>query len=231
MRYFKFIIALFSFSLFSCHGQTAGKPEKLDAKAFSEKIKSGEAIQLLDVRTPEEFNEQHIDGATNINWNGSGFEQKVAQFDKTKPMYVYCLSGGRSRQASIKLSEMGYQNVYELDGGIMKWNAAGMAKASTKTVGMTLNDYNKLLISDKKVLIDFYAEWCAPCKKMAPYLAKMSTELADKVTIIKIDADKNKTLLEELKISGLPTLLLYENNKLLWKNEGFISEEELTKKL
>jgi thioredoxin len=126
---------------------------------------------------------------------------------------------------------MGYQNVYELDGGIMKWNAAGMAKASTKTVGMTLNDYNKLLISDKKVLIDFYAEWCAPCKKMAPYLAKMSTELADKVTIIKIDADKNKTLLEELKISGLPTLLLYENNKLLWKNEGFISEEELTKKL
>ena len=93
------------------------------------------------------------------------------------------------------------------------------------------SSFNKLLISDKKVLVDFYAEWCAPCKKMAPYLAKMAIEMGDKLTIIKIDADKNKTLLEELKIDGLPTLMLYENNKLIWKNEGYISEADLTKKI
>lgn len=231
MKYFKIIAVLLTFSLFSCQGQTAGKVEKLDAKTFSEKINGSSDVQLLDVRTPGEYEKQRIGNAKNIDWNGADFEKKVATFDKSKPIYVYCLSGGRSRQATSKLSAMGYTKIYELDGGIVKWNAAGLAKASTETVGMTLADYNKLLVTDKKVLIDFYAEWCAPCKKMAPYLAKMTTEQSDKVTIIKIDADKNKTLMEELKISGLPTILLYENSKVIWKHEGFISEEDLTKKL
>ena len=231
MKYFKIIAVLLTFSLVSCQGQTTGKVEKLDAKTFSEKISVSSDVQLLDVRTPGEYEKQRIGNAKNIDWNGSDFEKKVATFDKSKPIYVYCLSGGRSHQATSKLSAMGYTKIYELDGGIVKWNAAGLAKASTETVGMTLADYNKLLVSDKKVLIDFYAEWCAPCKKMAPYLAKMATEQSDKVTIIKIDADKNKTLIEALKISGLPTLLLYENNKVIWKHEGFISEEDLTKQL
>ena len=126
---------------------------------------------------------------------------------------------------------MGYSKIYELQGGMMKWNAAGLSKPSSESIGMSVDDFNKLLISDQKVLIDFYAEWCAPCKKMAPYLDKMTKEMADKVTIIRIDADKNKTLVEQLKIEGLPTLLFYENNVLKWKNQGYISEEDLTKKL
>lgn len=231
MNYFKIILAVFSFTLFSCQGQESAKVELVEAKAFSEKIANSGEIQLIDVRTPQEFEEQHIDNATNINWNGSDFEQKAAQLDKSKPVYVYCKSGGRSAKASAKLSEMGFTKIYELDGGMMKWNAAGLAKPSTETIGMTQDDFNKLLISDKKVLIDFYAEWCAPCKKMGPYLDKMTTEMADKVTIIRIDADKNKTLVEQMKIDGLPTLLLYENKELKWKNTGFISEQDLTKKL
>jgi thioredoxin len=231
MKYFKIILVFFSFILFSCQGQKSDKVELLDAKTFSEKIKSNGAIQLLDVRTPDEFNDQHIDQATNINWNGADFEQKVAVLDKSKPVYIYCKSGGRSAKAANKLAEMGYTKIYELDGGMMKWNAAGMSEARAEPIGMTQDDFNKLLISDKKVLIDFYAEWCAPCKKMAPYLDKMTKEMADQVTIIRIDADQNKTLVEQLKIDGLPTLLLYENQELKWKNAGFISEEDLTKKL
>lgn len=231
MNYFKFIIALFTLTLFSCKGQESSKVEQLEAKIFSEKLKSTNDAQLLDVRTPEEFNDQHIDKATNINWNGADFEKEVAVLDKSKPVYLYCKSGGRSAQAASKLAEMGYLKIYELQGGMMKWNAAGLSKPSSESVGMSINDYNKLLISDKKVLIDFYAEWCAPCKKMAPYLDKMTKDMANKVTIIRIDADKNKTLVEQLKIDGLPTLLFYENNVLKWKNQGFISEEDLTKKL
>lgn len=231
MNYFKIVLTFLSLTLFSCQGQNSGKIEKLDAKAFQEKINNNADIQLLDVRTPEEYSEQHIGNATNIDWNGTDFEQKTAVFDKKKPIYVYCLSGGRSNKAAHKLAEMGYQKVYELDGGIMKWNAAGFAKPSNETIGITQEDFNKLLISDKKVLIDFYADWCAPCKKMAPYLEKMSKEMANKLVIIRIDADKNKTLVNQLKVDGLPTLLLYENKVLQWKNEGFISEADLTKKL
>ena len=231
MNYFKIIIAALSFTLFSCQGQESGKIEKLEATAFNDKLKTDQEPQLLDVRTPEEYNGQHIDNATNINWNGADFDKKVAVFDQSKPVYVYCLSGGRSSKAAHKLAEMGYTKIYELDGGIMKWNAAGLAKSNSETIGMTKEAFNKLLISDKKVLIDFYAEWCGPCKKMAPYLDKMTKEMADKVTIIRIDADQNKTLVEQLKVDGLPTLLLYENQELQWKHVGFISENDLTKKL
>jgi thioredoxin len=231
MNYLKIVVVVLSLTLFSCQGQEAGKVEELDAKTFSEKLYADNQPQLLDVRTPEEFDKQHIDNAKNINWNGDGFEKKVAAFDKSKPVYVYCLSGGRSSSAANKLAEMGYTKIYALDGGIIKWNAAGLAKPSSERIGMTQADFNKLLVSDKKVLINFYAEWCAPCKKMAPYITKMIAEMDDKVTIIRIDADANKSLMEELKIEGLPTLLLYENKELQWKNAGFISEADLTQKL
>jgi thioredoxin len=124
-----------------------------------------------------------------------------------------------------------FSNISELQGGIMKWNAAGLSKPSDKIIGITSQEYAELLNSDKKVLIDFYAEWCAPCKKMTPYLLKMQKDMADIVVIIRLDADKNKTLLQEMKIDELPTLLLYENKEIKWKNSGFISEKDLKKQL
>ncbi|MDD3004439.1 thioredoxin domain-containing protein [Flavobacterium sp.] len=231
MNYFKIFTALFVFTLFSCQSQEKTSIIQLDAKTFDQQINASQKVQLIDVRTPEEFGQEKIAYAQNINWNDADFAQKVASLDKSQPVYLYCKAGGRSHEAAQKLSEMGFTKIYDLDGGIMKWNSAGLGKKSTEKIGMSQEDFNKLLVSDKKVLIDFYAEWCAPCKKMAPYLEKMSKEMADKVTIIKIDADKNKSLLEQMKIDGLPTLLLYENQELKWKHAGFISEEDLTKKL
>lgn len=128
MKYFKIIVAVLMLSLWSCQSQKSEDVELLDAKTFSEKIHNKEEVQLVDVRTPEEFKEQHIDNATNINWNDADFEQQVSNLDKSKPVYVYCKSGGRSAKATAKLSEMGFTNVYELDGGILSWNEAKMPK-------------------------------------------------------------------------------------------------------
>jgi thioredoxin len=142
------------------------------------------------------------------------------------------LSGGRSQKAASKLQELGFKTIYELDGGILKWNAEGLSKPiSNQVIGMTIEAYQTLLKTDKLVLIDFYAEWCGSCKKMAPYLIKMEKEKADKVVIIRLDADKNKTLVADLKIDVLPTLLLYDKQKLKWKNTGFINETDLIKQL
>jgi thioredoxin-like negative regulator of GroEL len=66
---------------------------------------------------------------------------------------------------------------------------------------------------------------------MAPYIEKMKNELKDKITVISIDVDQNEALADALKIDGLPTLILYDNQKSIWKNEGFIAEEDLRKKL
>lgn len=128
MKYFKIIVAVLMLSLWSCQSQKSENVELLDAKSFSEKIHKKEEVQLVDVRTPEEFKEQHIDNATNINWNDADFEQQISNLDKSKPVYIYCKSGGRSAKATAKLSEMGFTNVYELDGGILNWNEAKMPK-------------------------------------------------------------------------------------------------------
>ncbi|MFV8342227.1 thioredoxin domain-containing protein [Flavobacterium sp. XS2P39] len=231
MKFHSICFLILSFVVLSCMGQTSKNIKTIEANAFSEKIKETPAAQILDVRTPEEFASGHIDNAKNVNWLSADFVVNTEKLDKSKPVFVYCKSGGRSQKAAEKLNELGFTTVYQLDGGILKWDAAGLSQPSKKTIGLSTEQYDELLHSDKKVLIDFYAEWCAPCKKMKPYLLQMEKELADKVVIIRLDADKNKTLMTAMKISELPTLLLYEKKEVKWKHSGFISEDDLRKQL
>jgi thioredoxin len=231
MKYRLILLLIIPFAVLSCNGQTSKNVKTIEATAFAEKIATTANAQILDVRTPEEYVSGHIDNAANVNWNGTDFVAKTAALDKTKPVFVYCKSGGRSKQAAAKLEELGFTTIYELQGGMLKWDAAGLSKPSDKIIGMCSQEYGELLNTDKKVLISFYAEWCAPCKKMTPYILQMQKDLADKVTIVRLNADENKTLISELKISELPTLLLYENKEVKWKHSGFISEEDLKKQL
>ncbi len=214
-----------------CHGQNAKDFATVPAQEFSEKIKAMPTGQVLDVRTPGEYSAQHLDNAINIDWNGDDFAGKVQKLDKSKPVFVYCMAGSRSRSAANKLHELGFKEIYNLDGGILKWNAAGLAPKSDKIIGMCSQEYGELLNSDKKVLINFYADWCAPCKKMAPYILELQKEMASTVTIVRLNADENKTLISEMKIDELPALLLYDHKKIVWKHNGFLSEEDLRKQL
>ncbi|MFV8270907.1 thioredoxin domain-containing protein [Flavobacterium sp. GT2N3] len=231
MKFHSIFMAIICFAILSCSGQNSKEIKTIDSKAFAEKIATTPNPQILDVRTPEEFTPDHIDNATNINWLGNTFASEVEKLDKSQPVFVYCKSGGRSQKAAEKLNELGFKTIYQLDGGMLKWDASGRAKPSDKIIGLSVPEYNKLLDTDKKVLINFYAEWCAPCKKMTPYVLQMQKDLADKVVIIRLDADKNKTLISQMKIIELPTLLLYDNAAVKWKHSGFISENDLKKQL
>ena len=228
-----FSLLFLSFLFLSCQGQATKPVQTLDVKTYAEKLKNTEKPQLLDVRTPEEFGVEHLENADNVNINSADFESKAAKYDKSKPIFVYCKVGGRSAQAADKLVAMGFTEVYNLEGGIMKWTTAGMPKAgqTAKTGGMTVDDYQKLVASDKKVLINFTAVWCAPCQKMKPYILKMQEEMKDQVKIVRVDADENKSLTEAMKIEGLPMIIIYENGKEVWRNLGYISEEDLKKHL
>ena len=72
---------------------------------------------LIDVRTPEEFNAGHIDGALNIDWFSEDFNKQVEKLEKDKTIYVYCKKGGRSLKSQARLKELGFLNVVNLDGG------------------------------------------------------------------------------------------------------------------
>ena len=232
MKFLHLYFLVISFAISSCNGQTSKNIETIEATAFAKKINETPKAQILDVRTPEEFTLGHIDDATNVNILADDFVANIKNFDKSKPVFVYCKSGGRSQKAANKLQELGFKTIYNLDGGILKCEAAGLSKPSDKIIGICPQEYAELLNTDKKVLVNFYAEWCAPCKKMAPYLLKMQKDLADKVNVIRFNADENKTIMAELKLSELPAVLLYENKELKWKHIGsFISEEDLKKQL
>lgn len=100
----------------SCEANTS----YIEAVKLEEKIINQEQIQLLDVRTPEEFQEGHLENAININWNDPNFIQQTHHLDKTQPLYIYCKSGRRSAAAAQQLSEEGFE-VYDLKGGIDNW--------------------------------------------------------------------------------------------------------------
>ena len=139
------------------NGQTQNSKSSLSATEFSEKIKELSTAPIVDVRTPEEFLSGHIQNAKNINWNGNDFDKQISNLDKSKPVFVYCLSGGRSSSAANQMRSEGFKEVYELNGGMMKWRAANLPETtdnSNASTGMSKQQFDKLLASDKLVLID-----------------------------------------------------------------------------
>jgi thioredoxin len=230
-----FSVILITLLMVSCtNGQTQNVKTNLTPAEFEESIKKTPNAVLVDVRTPDEFSKGHLVNAKNIDWNGSTFDKEISSIDKSKPVFVYCLSGGRSGQAASKMRADGFKLVYELDGGIMKWRGANLpetTETATQSTGMTKAQFDAMLVTDKVVLVDFYADWCGPCKKMKPYLEEIKSEMADKVLLIRINADDNQALCKEMKIDALPVLLVYKKQVLTWKNLGFIEKEEVVKEL
>ena len=231
-----FAIALLAILFNSCSsGQTNSTTKtNLSAIEFAEKLKEMPTATIIDVRTIDEFSKGHLANALNYDWNENEFDKQIALLDKSKPIFIYCLSGGRSSSAANKMRSEGFKTVYELDGGIMKWRGANLPETTENKVisnGMSKQQFDALLKSDKVMLVDFYADWCAPCKKMKPYLDEISKDMADKVVIIRINADDNQALCKELKIDVLPVLQLYKNKTLKWTNSGFIEKAEVLKQL
>ncbi|MEM8892419.1 MAG: rhodanese-like domain-containing protein [Bacteroidota bacterium] len=130
-------ILFLAISLISCQGQesnqtTTEAPAKEEAKAPEGLIHRvgvadfnaamTEDMQLVDVRTPKEFEAGHIETAINYDVNGSGFATQVESLDKSKPVLLYCQKGGRSARAAKQLQEMGFMTIYDLEGGFTAWS-------------------------------------------------------------------------------------------------------------
>ncbi|MBL7558674.1 thioredoxin [Olleya sp. YSTF-M6] len=90
-----------------------------------------------------------------------------------------------------------------------------------------MSKFSEIINQDQPVLVDFYAEWCGPCKTMSPILKDVKDNLKDRVSIIKIDVDKNQELASKYQVRGVPTLLLFKKGKQVWRQSGVLQKKQL----
>ena len=87
--------------------------------------------------------------------------------------------------------------------------------------------FTEIINKDTVVLVDFFAEWCGPCKMMAPILEDVKKQLNDEITILKVDVDKNQGIAHKLQIRGVPTMVIYKSGKQLWRQAGVVQSSDL----
>jgi thioredoxin 1 len=91
------------------------------------------------------------------------------------------------------------------------------------------NSFDNLIKSEKPVLIDFFATWCGPCKTLGPILKEVKDNLGDRISIIKIDVDKNQQIASQYQVRGVPTMILFQEGKQLWRQSGVLDKSAIIK--
>ena len=94
-----------------------------------------------------------------------------------------------------------------------------------------MSSFFEITASDQPVLVDFFATWCGPCKTMSPILKEVKDNFGGQVKIIKIDVDKNQRLAASLNVKGVPTLVLYKNSNILWRQSGVVQKNDIISKI
>ena len=223
------IRSIIFFAILYFANYTIGFSQILSVDDFEKKYKETPNAQLVDVRTTGEYGGGHLPKAQNIDYKSADFTEKIQTLDKSKPVFLYCLSGGRSGEAMTILKQNGFNEVYNMGGGYLKWTSKMKPVEGVKPVdatnGLSKDYMDKLLKDNKIVVLDFYASWCAPCLKMMPTIDKLSAEMKGKVAFEKVDSDANKALVSEYKIDEIPTFLIYKDGKMTMRAVGFQTEK------
>ncbi len=229
------ILSFFSFILLSCiniNSQDSKKIQNFNPEQFQSSFEKNPGI-ILDVRTDQEIKSGIIENASMVDFYDVDFKKKISRIDKSKTVYVYCRSGGRSSKAAKLLIEQGQFRVINLKGGIMAWKREGYKLSNNNVIidsnnqKFSLVEFENLISKEHMVLVDFHTMWCAPCKKMIPIIDDLEKEYSEDVYILRIDLDYSEILANQFKINSIPTLILFKKEKEIWRGTGFKSREEI----
>ena len=225
---------LVSFMLFSgliaCNSEA--QKASLSVADFETKMQLG-TYQLLDVRTAEEYQTGHLKKSLQADWNNpQQFKDRVQYLDKSKPILVYCASGGRSGNAAQYLLSLGYKEVLNMEGGLTAWKMSGKAvEANDNKPQMSLDAYATAVAQAPLVLVDFGAQWCPPCIKMEPVLNTLLADASLKFSFVKVDGGNDLEVMKSQKVEALPVFIIYRNGKEVWRKQGVVDQAELKKML
>jgi len=212
--------------------QVSGKAQQkqaVDVDVFEEGMQQP-GVQIFDVRTTGEFNAGHLHDALQADFTKKEeFNERVKYLDKEKPVYVYCLSGGRSTAAATWMRDNGFKEVVEMQGGINAWKKAGKALDGVKDEPqMTIPSFWQAVKAEKLVLVDVGAEWCPPCRKMEPVLQQF-LQANKAVQLVRVDGGKDQAVMKAINAAELPTFVFYKNGQEVWRKTGIVDISELNK--
>lgn len=214
----------------------AQQVQHIDSKTFAELSATNEGV-ILDVRTPGEYSRGHIKGSTLIDVSNPNAGSKVSLLPKDKPIYIYCLTGSRSRAVANFMSQNGYKKIYNLTYGIIEWQRLGLpivqsdAPVASTNKTYSLTEFNQLINSTGVVLVDFYAPWCGPCKKLSPIIQQIKQDFTGKAAVEKVDIEANSVVKNNYNIQSIPGLVLFKDGKEIWRHTGMITFEDLKKQI
>ena len=189
--------------------------------------------QLLDVRTAREYQISHLKGALQADWsNPAQFADRLQYLDKSKPLFVYCTSGGRSGEAAKWLQNQGFVYIQNLSGGLSTWKMEGRPlEVGENKPQMSAETYLGLTLNAEDVIMDFGAEWCPPCKKMEPVLAQLVNESPKPFVLAKVDGGNDIEIMKANKIAGIPTFIIYKQGKEIFRKQGLVTLAEFKQQL
>ena len=230
MRVF-FLIFISAF--FSCSTSLNDTYQSIDIVELKEVINYQDII-ILDVRTAHETSKGYIPDATFIDYYDDKFVEKINLIDRKKSIYVYCKIGGRSKKVAENLHGMGFSEVYNLEGGFIKWKNSNLPYHSDtinfkdlKANHHTPKYFDSVLLNHENVLVYISTKWCTPCRKMEPVIDRFAEEYIRTVKVLKLDLDRHSFLTGRYNIKSIPTYVLYKNNIEVWRKSGIIAYKEL----
>jgi len=216
------------FASFAAYCQPSVKAD-LTLAEVTAKINGNPKVQVLDARSAEEFAQNHLPGAINVDLTNPDHQAILDHLDKSQPTFTYAIGGGRSGQLAAQLLTNHFAEVHVIPGGIANWIGSGNPIVNHTKAGVAISSesYQALSHSDPLVLVDFGSKFCPGCRRLAPVIDSLESAKISQLKIVRIEAYDNPDLGQQLGIQAWPTLVLYNSGKEVWRNTGFIESGAL----
>jgi len=202
----------------------AGKHEErvtLPLDSFTAKIGRQAQPQIIDARSPEEFSLNHISNALNFNVQTNGYATLVQALDKSRPVFIYAISTGRSSVLAHDLKSRGFAEAYDLEGGSANWIGSGQPYYTSLKKGLSPAEFQQIIATNKKVLVNIGSRYCGLCKKAKPIVDSIRNEHPGDVTIVEIELEESPQLIAALKtVNVFPYFILYDRGAVAFKRSG-----------
>ncbi len=230
---FSFAVFCVSVLLVSCLGNSNEKIQSISVDELEQAMRPYANLQVVDLRSPEDYLEAHLPGAVNIDLNSPTFEKELAGLNPELPIYLYCANGLSSAEAIKKMAKKPFPKIYDVTGGYGAWSGAGKKLSQVDRVArpepVTRSEYDAMIKKAEFILLQFSPSSVDPMvlKRMEAMVFGVAKRKGGEMEFKKYNYSDQVSLARDLKVNNLPTLILYKQGIEVWRYEGMPEKSEI----